>query len=109
MSVSGDTIVVGAFGEDRVLPGGQVDLLATIADVVGVELEPGQGEDSFSFLPVLQDERSLRASRPRLVHRGRGRFAIRDGRWKLIFGKDPDGRRVPGQPAELFDLEADPA
>ena len=35
---------------------GQVDVLATIADVIGAELGPGQGEDSSSFLPLLRSE-----------------------------------------------------
>lgn len=90
-------------------PVGQVDLLATIADVVGVELEAGQGEDSFSLLPVMLAERLPRPARPPLIHHGRGQFAIRDGRWKLVFDKHPDDRGSPGPPAELFDLGADPA
>ena len=100
---------VVAAGRTSDEPVGQVDLLATVADVVGAELQPGQGEDSFSFLPVLRCEPFPRPLRDPLVHRGRGQFAIRDGRWKLVFGKNPDDRGAPGPPAELFDLEADPA
>jgi len=90
-------------------PVGQVDLLATIADVVGVELAPGQGEDSLSLLPVLVGESLERTPRTPLIHHGRGQFAIRDGSWKLVFGKNADDRTAPGPPAELFDLSADPA
>ena len=87
---------------------GQVDLLATIAEIVGSDLEPGNGEDSFSFLPVLRDERLPRPLRGPLIHHGREQFAIRDGPWKLILGRNPDDRSAPGPPAELFHLETDP-
>jgi arylsulfatase A len=89
-------------------PVGQVDLLATIADVVGMELEPGQAEDSLSLLPVLVGGRLQRPRHTPIIHHGRGQFAIRDGRWKLIFGKNRDEPRFPGPPAELFNLLTDP-
>lgn len=84
-------------------PVGQVDLLATIAELVGSELAAGQGADSHSFLPEL-----LGTSRPRhpLIHHGRGRFALREGRWKLVFSAN--GRDL-GDPSELYDLAADPS
>jgi len=96
-------------GRTSAEPVGQIDLLATIAEVVGDELEPGAGEDSFSFLPLLRGEEVPRGSRGPLIHHGRGQFAIRDGRWKLVFGKHPGDAGSPGPPAELFDLAADPA
>ena len=83
-------------------PVGQVDLLATLADLVGSDLAHDQGEDSHSFLPELLGERRVR---PPLIHHGRGRYAIREGRWKLIF--HPQGRAL-GEPAELYDLVRDP-
>jgi arylsulfatase A len=87
---------------------GQVDLLATIADVIGAPLEPGQAEDSCSFLPVLRGESIPDRWREPLMHHGRGQFAIRDGRWKLVFGRNSGDRGALGQAAELFDLAADP-
>lgn len=93
-------VTAGSTCED---PIGQVDLLATLADLWDAELPNGQAVDSHSFLPALRGEAS---TRPPLVHHGRGRFAWRDGRWKLIF--TAAGRQL-GEPAELYDLEADPA
>lgn len=90
-------------------PIGQVDLLATIADIVEVELEQGQGEDSFSFLPLLRGEAATSTARPPLIHHGRGQFAIREGRWKLIFEKNPEDSSKLGSPASLFDLKTDAA
>lgn len=83
-------------------PVGQVDVLATVAEVVGAELGGGQAEDSRSFAMEL---RGRETQREPLLHYGRGRFAIRDGRWKLIFGKN--GAQI-GTPEELYDLAADP-
>lgn len=83
----------------------QIDLAATLADVVGAELPRGQAEDSVSFRAAFEGEDG---QRPPLLHRGRGRFAIRDGRWKLVFDRHPEGKREPGAAAELYDLERDP-
>lgn len=84
-------------------PVGQVDLLATLADLWASPPDTEFSPDSQSFLPeLLGEERTRRA----LIHHGRGRFAIREGRWKLIFAKN--GRDL-GAPEELFDLLADPA
>lgn len=90
------------------VPVGQVDLLATLAELLGVDPDPGQGEDSHSFLSQLRGDASGKVSREPLIHHGRGQFAIRDGRWKLVFEKNPDDRGQPGDPAELFDLDLDP-
>lgn len=84
-------------------PVGQVDLLATLAELWGTPLETEQGPDSQSFLPELLG--TERARQP-LIHHGRGRFAIRDGRWKLLF--EQNGRAL-GTPNELYDLATDPA
>jgi len=99
---------VVAAGRRSEEPVGQVDLLATVAEIVGVELEQNQAEDSFSFLPVLRGESFPSPLREPLVHHGRGQFAIRDGRWKLVFDKHPSTPGAPGPPAELYDLDADP-
>lgn len=84
-------------------PVGQVDFLATIADLLDHPLDAADRIDGHTFLPEL--EGTLRP-RPPLIHHGRGRFALRDGRWKLIF--TPNGRGL-GEPDELYDLEEDPA
>lgn len=102
-------------------PIGQIDLLATMADVLGRGLPSSAGEDSFSFLPALLSDDYPRLLRGPLVHHsGSGYFAVRQGRWKLnmILGsggslapRRVDAKReemAPGEfPYELYDLEAD--
>ena len=48
---------------------------------------------------------------PVIHHSGAGYFAVRDGRWKLLLGRGPQGKRrvANGQLLyELYDLERDP-
>lgn len=84
-------------------PVSQAGTLATLAELLGVELPAGEGRDSHSFLAQLRGETS---PAPTLIHQGRGRFAVRSGRWKLHF--TAAGREL-GVPAELYDLGADPS
>ena len=60
------------------------DLMATWADIAGIELSAKQAPDSVSFLAVLKD--SAKSSRDALVTRGTRSDAFRDGDWKLILG-----------------------
>ena len=73
------------------------DLYSTLADIVGDEPAPGVAPDSVSLLPLLLGETDTRGE-PIVHHSSDGTFAIRDGRWKLIF----NARK------ELYDLEQDP-
>ncbi len=61
------------------------DFMATAAAMVGVDLPDNAGEDSYSFLPVLLQEDYQPPLREATVHHSiEGRFAIRQGDWKLI-------------------------
>lgn len=80
----------------------QTGLLGTLADWFAIGLPPDPMLDSRSFLDCL---RGATAPPFPLIHQGRGRFAIRDGRWKLHL--TPNGREV-GDPVELYDLSIDP-
>ena len=88
------------------------DLYATIADIVGEEPESGVPIDSVSLLPLLRGEAVTRGV-PVVHHSSAGMFALRDGRWKLVFG---NGSGLPyplhgtpfGTPWRLFDLQQDP-
>lgn len=116
----------------RVQPGGVsdrlvcfTDVMATLAGVTGVGLEPEAGPDSFSFLDVLAGRESAtgageagREGRTSLLlESSNGMKHLRMGRWKLIDGLGSGGfskpgriRPEPGQPAgQLYDLGADPA
>lgn len=89
---------------------GQVDLLATFADLLGVALPPEAAEDSISMLTAfLGEERRPRS----LVHHSiQGRFAIREGSWKLLLAPDSGGwspgPKPPLHQFQLYDLAVDP-
>lgn len=78
----------------------QTDLLATLAEINTTELPGNAGEDSTSFLSSLLGQTH---HRPAVIHHAsNGRFAVRDGRWKLVM-------QWRKKSQELYDLEADPA
>ncbi|MFV1995752.1 MAG: sulfatase-like hydrolase/transferase, partial [Verrucomicrobiales bacterium] len=74
------------------------DFMATASAITGAELPPGSAEDSNDILPLLLGKESLPTHSSVVNHDYRGNFAIRKGKWKL----------VAGNPARLFDLDADP-
>ncbi len=80
----------------------QTDLLATFAEILGQELPDSAGEDSVSFLPALLGEEEPQARSPVIHHSSAGRFAIREGNWKLVM-EDQRHKR------ELYDLANDPS
>ncbi len=80
---------------------GQVDLLATFAEIVGGELPVDAGEDSQSFAHILADADTTHERVPLVNHAANGRFAITEDHWKLVMAHGTE------QP-ELFDLEKDP-
>lgn len=93
------------------------DCLATLAELYDVPLEPDDGPDSFSFLPVLRGQRSedqpVRSSL--VMQSGGGAMTVRVGEWKLIdrlgSGGFSEPRRVkpePGDPTgQLYNLKND--
>ncbi|OHX63914.1 sulfatase family protein [Flammeovirga pacifica] len=94
------------------------DLLATIADISGVEVPEGQAEDSHSFAPVLQgDESSFSPRTTAVYHSQVGVFAIQNGDWKLIENLGSGGfskpRFVESEPKfpnkQLYNLNQDPS
>jgi arylsulfatase A-like enzyme len=92
----------------------QADLMATAAEILGVELPPNAGEDSFSLLPLLRGGDA--PIRQYAVSQGSaGLLAIRRGTWKLIVGPDGGGNwsDLSAQPAattagQLYQLADDP-
>ncbi len=99
-----------------------VDLFATCADMVGVEVADTAAEDSVSILPVLTGTAKAPVREAVIHHSINGSFAIRKGKWKLAFCPGSGGwtNPKPGKPAQLkklaayervqlFDMEADPA
>jgi arylsulfatase A-like enzyme/dienelactone hydrolase len=84
------------------------DLFATFAEVVGAKVPASSGEDSVSFLPDLLGKPGK--ARDAVVHHSiEGRFAIRDGRWKLcLCGGSGGWSKGETEAPQLYDLVADP-
>lgn len=80
---------------------GQVDLLATFAELVGAKLPANAGEDSQSFKWVLSKKGKGPERLPLINHGSSGRYSITEGNWKLVLPH----RRVQ---TELYDLAGDP-
>lgn len=86
-------------------PVGQVDLLATFAELLGVDLPATAGEDSQSFASVLLNPEADFMRLPLITHgngSGNYRYAITEGDWKLVL---PEGNKG----MELYDLAKDRA
>ena len=91
-----------------------VDLMATCAELLGVQLPANAGEDSVSLLPALSG--AADTTRAIVHHSINGRFAIREGRWKLCLCPGSGGWGKPGDAeaaknglpeTQLYDLSAD--
>jgi len=80
----------------------QSDLLATFADILGAKLPDNAGEDSVSFHGALTGRAGSKERLPVIHHSSKGRFAVREGKWKLIMEHASAPQR------ELYDLDADP-
>jgi arylsulfatase A len=91
------------------------DLLATCADIVGEVLPDSAGEDSVNLLPLFAGGDD--PVRSHVIHHSiQGKFAIRDGRWKLVlcpgsggWAKSDAEAADEGLPiVQLYDMVADP-
>lgn len=96
---------------------GQIDLLATAAEIVGADVPQDGGEDSLSFLPLLLGTNKDTIRNSIVSQSIGGQFAIRDGNWKLCLCPGSGGWSAPRPgrvdlskfPAiQLFNLEDDP-
>jgi arylsulfatase A-like enzyme len=93
------------------------DFLATVAELLDVELPDDSAPDSVSFLPALRGK-PIVSEREAIVHHSiSGRFGIRDGKWKLNLCAGSGGWIHPREDAaeqmglprsQLYDLDADP-
>ncbi|KLU04248.1 arylsulfatase A precursor [Rhodopirellula islandica] len=97
----------------------QVDVFATMAEMLGHSIPDGQAKDSRSLMPLLKDSRQTH--RQSLVQNTRvDEYALRDGKWLLIDAKSgyvsgrnkgwESRRQIPAddkQPHELYDLSVD--
>ena len=104
-----------AAGSQNNTPVCLTDLMATAADLVEFILPDSAAVDSVSLLPALQGKPFTRSSI--INHSISGKFAIRDGRWKLAFCPGSGGWSSPTDdeavelklPAlQLYDMLSDP-
>jgi arylsulfatase A len=89
---------------------GTTDIVATVADIVGVRLPADAAEDSISFAATLRNPAAGGSREEGFVHHSaNGSFGIRQGNWKLLLTSDSGRGNQPGPPGrQLYDLQADP-
>lgn len=93
------------------------DFFATVAEITGAQPQENEGEDSFSMLPLLMGSPTSNYGRTSIVHHSiNGSFALRKGKWKLIFAPGSGGWSSPKPNSEeeknlpayqLYDLTTD--
>jgi len=71
------------------------DLIATCAHLLEVDLPPGEGLDSVSFLPLLQGAVDTPVRESLVYHSCSGKFAIRKDGWVFIDAPSGDDNREP--------------
>jgi len=86
------------------------DFYATCAEITGADIKPEAGVDSVSFYSTLKDPTQTDRE-PIVMHSITGRFAIRQGDWKLCF-TNGSGGWTKGKPKGnakwlLFNLKED--
>jgi arylsulfatase A-like enzyme len=98
-----------------------VDIIATVADIIGYDIKEHEAEDSFSFLNLIGGKHGETFSRgPVVFHSPRGKHAIREGDWVYIDAPSGDMNNEPywfrnklgvfdiPDEFELFNLSKDP-
>jgi arylsulfatase A len=96
----------------------QVDVMATLAAVVGADLPANAAHDSYNLLPVWRE--GAASPRQTIVHNTmKGGYAVRHKQWLLVAAKTGAVSQVPqwfdrengyvanDQPGELYDLSRD--
>ena len=74
----------------------QIDIMATIAEIVGYGLPADSAEDSHNFLPLLHGKSKYDGMREAHIHNTRkDHYAIRKGEWVLINAKSGGVTKVP--------------
>jgi len=89
------------------------DLMSTVAELTGQELDWNAGEDSYSFLPALTGGEATSDVRDNLVVQSvSGKYSIRKDSWKLLLCKGSGGWSSSGAEGDpegsLYNLADDP-
>ena len=93
------------------------NLMATVADIAGIDSGKLTCNDSYSILPVLLGKSKEVPNQKAIVHHSsRGHYAIRSGEWKLIQGKGSGGfsttpreEALMDEEGQLYNLNDDPS
>ena len=87
----------------------QADIIATLADILGLKLPPNAGEDSFSLYSVLKGEQEGPVRTSSISCSIRGLPSFRQGSWKYIPGGGSGGWTKGEEEAisQLYDLSND--
>ena len=84
-------------------PVSQIDIFATLADLLGDKIGKNEAEDSVSFAAAFRNENP--AKRLPMIHQSSsGQFAIREGDWKYIAGGKVRGKE---KKPELYNIKDD--
>lgn len=106
-----------AAGEKSDEPVCLIDWMGTLASILELELPDDSAEDSFDISPVLFGETFEGSVRGPIFHQTfHGMIGMRDGDWKLVFGRGSGGWSEPvwiepveGEPfGQLYHLGRDP-
>jgi arylsulfatase A len=96
---------------------GQIDFMATVAEILDTDLPPDAAEDSVSFLAALTGSDNGPLRKNLVNHSSNGCFAVREAQMKLALCPGSGGWSDPrpgradftGMPAfQLYDLSRDP-
>ncbi|TWU50597.1 Arylsulfatase [Rubripirellula tenax] len=71
------------------------DVIATFAELFEVELDDDTAEDSISFLSGLDGKEDPNPRQAIVHHSSSGRFAVRQGDWKLLLAPGSGGATAP--------------
>lgn len=77
----------------------QVDTMATVADLLDIEMPDEAGGDSVSFLPLLKDPTAPARRETLILHNYYGEFSFRQEGYKLILAPG-NGRGFGGGPSD---------
>jgi len=89
-----------------------VDILATVANILRVDLPRNASEDSYSILPVLRGEKLAKPLREATIMTPWSDMkSVRQGPWKLIMGDNSGGyalKRKVETAGQLYNIDKDP-